>query len=307
MQSYALPAGFALVTGYLLQWSDRLILAAYVPPAKLGAYSAAGDLALQGMGLLFSAFHLAWFPRWSRPGSAVASKSMRCSRAICNDRCGDAAVHALGFVLVAPDLAQVLLGGAYRADAARVMPWFALSALLAGLRCYVFDVQLNLTQRMTLLSRRSASARRWRGAEPVATVPLLRHRRGGLDGGSGPGRGVPDESGCWPRRAHAPALARVLALKRRSAQWLLHAGPWCPKAAGGIWRCASASGRLSTRSWPWPSTLPGCAVRQWVCCGGGGHETASRRGLHPGRLFLRRVSGCVEYLPQLFRFGYPPR
>lgn len=152
VQSYALPAGFALVTGYLLQWSDRLILAAYVPPAKLGAYSAAGDLALQGMGLLFSAFHLAWFPRlvaaWERSRvevDAMFARYLQLTAVVMLP-------SALGFVLVAPDLAQVLLGGAYRADAARVMPWFALSALLAGLRCYVFDVQLNLTQRMKRLS-----------------------------------------------------------------------------------------------------------------------------------------------------------
>jgi O-antigen/teichoic acid export membrane protein len=151
VRDYALPTGVALATGFLLQWSDRLILAAHVPAAELGAYSAAGDLALQGMGLLFSAFHLAWFPRliaaWERSRDEVGPMFARYLQLT-------AAVMlpaALGFVLVAPDLSQALLGGAFRSDAASVMPWFALAALLAGLRCYVIDVQLNLTQRMKTL------------------------------------------------------------------------------------------------------------------------------------------------------------
>lgn len=151
IRAYALPTGVALATGFLLQWSDRLILAAHVPPAQLGAYSAAGDLALQGMGLLFSAFHLAWFPRliatWEQRRQDVApmfAHYLQLTAAVMLPA-------ALGFVLVAPDLSQALLGGAFRADAAAVMPWFALAALLAGLRCYVIDVQLNLSQRMKTL------------------------------------------------------------------------------------------------------------------------------------------------------------
>ena len=70
IRRYALPMGASLLVGVLLQWSDRLVLAAHVDHAALGGYSAAGDFAIQGFGLVFSAFHLAWFPRlvaaWER-------------------------------------------------------------------------------------------------------------------------------------------------------------------------------------------------------------------------------------------------
>ncbi|MCX9154889.1 polysaccharide biosynthesis C-terminal domain-containing protein [Niveibacterium sp. 24ML] len=152
IRAYALPVGFALLTGALLQWGDRLVLAAHVAPAQLGAYGAAGDLAQQGFGLLFSAFHLAWFPRlisaWERRAPDLQAQL---------DRYAQLSLlvmvpATLGFALVAHELAGALLGSAFRDDAARVMPWLALAALLGGLRTYLFDLPLHLGQRMGVQS-----------------------------------------------------------------------------------------------------------------------------------------------------------
>ncbi len=148
VRAYALPVMFALLTGALLQWGDRLVLAANVAPAQLGAYSAAGDLAQQGFGLLFSAFHLAWFPRliaqWEAGSHALQAQVNRYAQLSLLVM----VPAALGFALVAHDLADVLLGAAFRADAAKVMPWLALAALLGGMRSYLFDLPLHLAQRM---------------------------------------------------------------------------------------------------------------------------------------------------------------
>ncbi|GAA5179317.1 hypothetical protein GCM10025771_21070 [Niveibacterium umoris] len=152
IRTYAVPVGFALLTGALLQWGDRLVLAASVAPAQLGAYGAAGDVAQQGFGLLFSAFHLAWFPRliaaWEKRAPDLQNQL---------DRYAQLSLlvmvpATLGFALVARDLAGVLLGAGFRDDAALVMPWIALAALLGGVRTYLFDLPLHLSQRMGIQS-----------------------------------------------------------------------------------------------------------------------------------------------------------
>lgn len=148
LRRYALPLGTALLVGVLLQWSDRLILAANVPHASLGGYSAAGDFALQGFGLLFSALHLAWFPRlvaaWERSraeAQGLLDRYVQLSACLL-------VPAALGLTLVAGDVVEVLLGPAYAADAARVMPLLVLAAALNGVRGYFSDLALHLTQAM---------------------------------------------------------------------------------------------------------------------------------------------------------------
>lgn len=148
LRRYAVPLGASLLVGVLLQWSDRLILAARVPHASLGGYSAAGDFALQGFGLLFSAFHLAWFPRlvaaWERShdeAQALLDRYLQLSACLL-------APAALGLVLVAGDVVRVLLGPAYATDAALVMPLLVVAASLNGLRAYFTDLSLHLTQAM---------------------------------------------------------------------------------------------------------------------------------------------------------------
>lgn len=152
LRAYALPVMFALLTGAVLQWGDRLVLAANVAPGRLGAYSAAGDLAQQGFGLLFSAFHLAWFPRlvalWESNPAALQAQVNRYAQLSLVVM----VPAALGFALVARDLASVLLGAAFSGDAAQVMPWLALAALLGGVRAYLFDLPLHLSQRMAVQS-----------------------------------------------------------------------------------------------------------------------------------------------------------
>lgn len=152
IRAYAFPVGVALLTGALLQWGDRLVLAAHVAPARLGAYGAAGDVAQQGFGLLFSAFHLAWFPRlvaaWEQGAPDVQAQLNRYAQLSLMVMLP----ATVGFALVAHDLAGVLLGAGFRDDAARVMPWLALAALIGGVRAYLFDLPLHLAQRMRVQS-----------------------------------------------------------------------------------------------------------------------------------------------------------
>jgi O-antigen/teichoic acid export membrane protein len=144
-------AGFALsmLLGVMLSWSDRLLMAAFAVPG-LGAYGAAADLIQQGLGLIFSALFLAWFPRlvsaWEGDKTQYTQQLQRYLQA----SVALMPAAAVGFALVSADVAHVLLGAAYQADAPRVMPWLALAALLGGVRMYVSDVPLHLAKRLDL-------------------------------------------------------------------------------------------------------------------------------------------------------------
>jgi len=148
IRAYSLPLSITVIGGFVVAWSDRLILAAWVEGNQLGAYGAAADLTLQGFVLIFHALHLAWFPRlvavWQRAPeqfAALLSRYAQLSAALLFPA-------AFGFFLVSSELIHVLLGPAYQVDAARVMPWLVLSAFLGGIRTYFLDLPLHLTQRM---------------------------------------------------------------------------------------------------------------------------------------------------------------
>jgi O-antigen/teichoic acid export membrane protein len=152
IRGYALAIGFAFMAGALLQWGDRLILAHFVPAGHLGAYGAAADVAQQGFGLLFSAFHLAWFPRlaaaWERREAGLRDqldRYVRVSLAILLPA-------TVGFALVSGDVTELILGSAFRQDAALVMPWLALGAAVGGVRTYLLDIPLHLSERMVIQS-----------------------------------------------------------------------------------------------------------------------------------------------------------
>lgn len=167
-----------MLLGVMLSWSDRLLMAAFAVPG-LGAYGAAADLIQQGLGLIFSALFLAWFPRlvsaweqspqlapsepssppggprksWGGPATFLTGDKTQYTQQLQRYLQASAALMpaaAVGFALVSADVAHVLLGAAYQADAPRVMPWLALAALLGGVRMYVSDVPLHLAKRLDL-------------------------------------------------------------------------------------------------------------------------------------------------------------
>jgi len=152
LTAYALPASFGLLTSNTVQWGDRLILAAYAPADRFGAYSASADLVQQGFGLLCMAFLLAWFPRlvaaWEARDPDLQAQFNRYALLLV----AFIVPAAIGLAFVAGDIATLLLGRAYAEDAARVMPWLSAAALMGGLRMYLFDLPLYLSRRMVTQS-----------------------------------------------------------------------------------------------------------------------------------------------------------
>lgn len=146
---YASGFAVSMLLGVMLSWSDRLLMAAFAVPG-LGAYGAAADLTQQAFGLVFSALFLAWFPRLVSAWEGDKAAYTRQLQPYLQATVALMPPVAAGFALVSADVAHVLLGAAYQADAPRVMPWLALAALLGGVRMYVSDVPLHLHKRLDL-------------------------------------------------------------------------------------------------------------------------------------------------------------
>ncbi|MDQ7990091.1 MAG: polysaccharide biosynthesis C-terminal domain-containing protein [Candidatus Dactylopiibacterium sp.] len=149
LRAYVLPLTGTLFLGAMLIWSDRILLAALSTPAQTGGFAAASDLVLQGLVLMSSAFFLAWYPRMVI--AAEQRNAGELERLLERYLLLTLALllpAALGYAVVRHNLVAVLLGQAYAEVSTAVMPWLALSALLAGLRTYLFDIALHLGARM---------------------------------------------------------------------------------------------------------------------------------------------------------------
>lgn len=171
VRRYMLPLVAATLTSTLLQWGDRLILAAYVPRDQLGAYSAAGDLVQQGIGLLLGSLHLAWFPRlvaaWGGGGQDFQSWLNRYAQAAL---VVTPPVTA-GLVLVANDFLSLVVGPIYNPQSTMVLPGLVIAAVLNGARMYFFDLPLHLSKQMTVQFAVTAAAAGTAIALNLAFVP----------------------------------------------------------------------------------------------------------------------------------------
>ncbi|HEX5126441.1 MAG TPA: polysaccharide biosynthesis C-terminal domain-containing protein [Rhodocyclaceae bacterium] len=154
IKPYAIPLAASFFLAAVLQWADRLILAVLASKADTGAFSAAADLTQQGLGLISSAFFLAWYPRLVTASEQRDDAELqRLASRYATLALSLLLPAALGFALVRENLVHLLLGHAYADTAIAVIPWLALSASLAGLRSYMLDIPLHIANRMPLLLR----------------------------------------------------------------------------------------------------------------------------------------------------------
>ncbi|MFA9440715.1 polysaccharide biosynthesis C-terminal domain-containing protein [Uliginosibacterium sp. sgz301328] len=157
VRPYALPLTGTLFLGAVLSWSDRILLTAMSTPEQTGGFGAASDLVLQGLVLMSSAFFLAWYPRMVIAAEHKdAAEVERLAGRYLLLALSLLVPVALGYALVRHNLVTVLLGHEYADVSTGVMPWLALSALLAGARSYLFDIAIHLGARMRAQLRNQA-------------------------------------------------------------------------------------------------------------------------------------------------------
>lgn len=149
---YGYPIAAALALALVLSSTDRLLLAVFMDEAATGAYHAAYSIANRTLDVLFVWLGAAGGPALimalERGGAARLQEAAR-EQASTFLLIGLPA--AVGVMLVARPLAEVLIGEDLRAAATTITPLIALSALLAGLNAYYLNQAFTLGRRTGLL------------------------------------------------------------------------------------------------------------------------------------------------------------
>jgi O-antigen/teichoic acid export membrane protein len=153
--AFGAPIAFGLIMTLALANGDRFLIAHFLGEAAVGAYAAGYQVAARILETFFIWAGSAAFPlllnAWETEGEAGAQRAARAGFAL---RLGIGAPAALGIALVAAPLCEVLIGEGLRDEAARIAPWIALAALLAGLCDYFSDAFMlakKVVQRALLL------------------------------------------------------------------------------------------------------------------------------------------------------------
>lgn len=149
---YGYPIAASLILALVLSSTDRLLLAAFLDEATVGAYHAGYSLANRTLDVIFiwlgAASGPALIMALERGGDAALKRAAR-------EQAATFALIALpaaaGLALVAQPLAGIVIGEALRDQAAAVTPLIALSALFAGLTTYYLHQAFTLARRTSLL------------------------------------------------------------------------------------------------------------------------------------------------------------
>lgn len=149
---YGYPIAAGLILSLVLASTDRLLLAAFLDEAAVGAYHAGYSIANRTLDVLFIWLGAAGAPALimalERGGPEQLRTAAREQGAIFILIGLPAAV---GVALVATPLSEVLIGEDLRGAVGLVTPWIALSALLSGLCSYYFGQAFVLSHRTGLL------------------------------------------------------------------------------------------------------------------------------------------------------------
>lgn len=149
--SYGAPLAVAFVLAMVISSSDRIILAWLIGEEAAGLYSASYDFVWQVTTLLFVAINLAAYPlvvkAYEQSEQSVAVKQITQNGSLFLLL---AVPVTVGFILLAPQFAEVFLGAEFRQAAAELIPWVAVSAFLAGFRAYHFDLAFQLKKKTHL-------------------------------------------------------------------------------------------------------------------------------------------------------------
>lgn len=142
---YGMPLTATFALSFVVSSSDRFLIAWFLGEGQAGLYAAAYDLGQQSLTLLMSTVNLAAYPLAIRALEQRGEEACRMQL----KRNGTlllaiAIPSAAGMTVLASNISSVLLGAEFREDAAQLIPWVALAALLSGVRSFHFDLAFQL-------------------------------------------------------------------------------------------------------------------------------------------------------------------
>jgi O-antigen/teichoic acid export membrane protein len=158
--AYGLPVTLSLIFEHLLSVGDRFLIAGFLGQGAVGMYAAGYGLADRLLDIIFIWFGAAVWPMTIR---ALEQGGKSAAREMAGQAAGlmglIAFPAAAGLALVAGPLTTVLVGEDLREQAARILPWIALSGLMNGMMTYYFHEAFTLTRRTGVMAAiMSASA-----------------------------------------------------------------------------------------------------------------------------------------------------
>jgi O-antigen/teichoic acid export membrane protein len=146
--AYGFPVSASLILSLGLATTDRFLIGALLDPRSVGAYHAAYTLANRTLEVLFVWLGAAGVPALvmalERGGQAGLERAARSHAGFMILLTVPASV---GLMLTAQPLAEVMVGQGLRAQAARVTPLIALSALFSGVTVFYFHQAFILARR----------------------------------------------------------------------------------------------------------------------------------------------------------------
>lgn len=146
--NYGLPLTATFLLDFVVNTSDRFLIAWLVNEAAAGVYAASYDLAQQSIGVIMAVINLAAYPLVVRTleerGKEAAFTQLRRNVTLL---VGVAVPAATGFAVLSPNIAHVLLGANFREPATTIMPWIAAAILISGLRSHYLDISFQLARR----------------------------------------------------------------------------------------------------------------------------------------------------------------
>ena len=148
LSAYGLPLALAFALSAILGTSDRIMIGWLRGVAETGLYTVGADLTQNSVGMLMFVVNLAAYPlilaAFRAGGLEGARPWMERSGSLLLAIAFPAVV---GIMLVRHDLAVYIIGREFQDTAARVMPWIAASAALAGVKAFHYDLAFQLAKR----------------------------------------------------------------------------------------------------------------------------------------------------------------
>lgn len=145
---YGLPLSATVALVNVVFSSDRFLIAGFMGQEAAGHYSASVDLISQTLTMLMMVINLALFPlalrAWEQEGREAAQEQMKSNASLL---LAVGLPCIVGLTVLAPGVAECLLGKSFRATAVSIIPLVALGAFLAGLKAYHFDVAFQFAHR----------------------------------------------------------------------------------------------------------------------------------------------------------------
>jgi O-antigen/teichoic acid export membrane protein len=147
--TYAGPIVVTAALSSLIPLTERYVIQFVAGPAAVGVYAAAQNLVQQPINMIASSVALAAFPMVMRSADFEGSRAARA-------RLGEVGglllalllPAAAGIFLLRSEIASILLGEQFRAEATILIPWVVVTAILANLKYHYFDLAFHVTRRL---------------------------------------------------------------------------------------------------------------------------------------------------------------